>query len=75
MTVILTALNTCEATSNMVVDLVSAGIKGAKLYMLWNDCCNRDMSKVLRAYREYDMTTLKDYIAGDGCRGKVIYPE
>lgn len=30
------------------------GLYGEKLYMLWNDCCNRDMAvmhKVLLAYR------------------------
>lgn len=33
------------------------GIKGSKLYMLWNDCCDRDISKAVdiminEAYRQ-----------------------
>ena len=28
-----------------------AGITGARLYMLWNDCCNRDTEEALLAIR------------------------
>ena len=29
------------------------GLYGAKLYMLWNDCCNRDMEKVRKVITEF----------------------
>lgn len=37
----------------------SLGIYGSKIYMLWNDCCNRDMNKLnetLRYFREGDIS-------------------
>lgn len=37
----------------------SMGIYGSKIYMIWNDCCGRDMEKfkeTLRAFREGKFT-------------------
>lgn len=37
----------------------SMGIYGSKIYMVWNDCCGRDMEKfkeTLRAFREGKFT-------------------
>lgn len=37
----------------------SLGIYGSKIYMLWNDCCDRDMNKLnetLRYFREGDIS-------------------
>ena len=37
----------------------SLGIYGSKIYMLWNDCCNRDMDKLnetLQYFREGDIS-------------------
>ncbi len=37
----------------------SMGIYGSKIYMVWNDCCNRDMRKfkeTIQAFREGKFT-------------------
>ena len=37
----------------------SLGIYGSKIYMLWNDCCDRDMGKLnetLQYFREGDIS-------------------
>lgn len=46
-----------------------ANIKGSKLYMLWNDCCNRDTEKTLEIMREKDIKDIVDHINYEGGRG------
>ena len=39
-----------------------AGITGSWLYMLWNDCCNRDTKKALEAMNKIDVEVIKDHV-------------
>lgn len=39
-----------------------AGITGSWLYMLWNDCCNRDTKKALKAMNKIDVEFIKDHV-------------
>ena len=39
-----------------------AGIEGSWLYMIWNDCCNRDTRKAIRAMIEIDIEVIKDHV-------------
>lgn len=39
-----------------------AGIVGDKLYMIWNDCCNRDTQKAIRMMMTEDVDTILHYI-------------
>ena len=39
-----------------------AGITGSWLYMLWNDCCNRDTKKALKAMNKIDIEVIKDHV-------------
>lgn len=38
-------------TDFMTIDCME--LYESKLYMLWNDCCNRDVNKVLRIFNQY----------------------
>ena len=46
-----------------------AAITGARLYMLWNDCCNRDTELAVRAMNALDVDRIKEYINYYGGRG------
>lgn len=46
-----------------------AGIRGDKLYMLWNDCCDRDTEKTLEIMRTKDIEDIKTHINYEGGRG------
>ena len=51
----------------------SLGLYGVKLYMLWNDCCNRDVSlvrKVMIAWQLKRITTDEIYAHLAGGYGK-----
>lgn len=50
-----------------------AGIKGSRLYMLWNDCCGRDTDKAIRVMREMPIDKIKRYL--EGWKGKAIHDE
>ena len=39
-----------------------AGIEGSWLYMIWNDCCNRDTRKAIRVMNEIDIEVIKDHV-------------
>lgn len=39
-----------------------AGIDGSWLYILWNDCCNRDTKKAIRAMIEIKIEVIKDHV-------------
>ena len=49
--------------------VINAGIKGTDLYILWNDCCNRDTNFTLEIMINRDIEDIKQHIKGDGCRG------
>lgn len=41
------------------------GLYGGKLYMFWNDCCQRDFDKVCRVLEQYmDNRITKNFILG-----------
>ena len=46
-----------------------AGIVGHWLYMLWNDCCERDTRKALRVMNEMDITSIIFYLNNGRGRG------
>ena len=46
------------------------GITGCRLYMLWNDCCDRNTSIAVRVMREDSIESIVDHINYDGGRGK-----
>ena len=45
------------------------GITGSALYMLWNDCCNRDTKMAVEAALYCPLGFLKDHINKGGGRG------
>lgn len=50
-------------------------IKGSQLYILWNDCCNRDTEKAMHVMVHMPFHVLVDYL-DTGCgRGKIISDE
>ena len=46
-----------------------AGIVGHWLYMLWNDCCERDTRKAIRIMNEMDTTSIIFYLNNGRGRG------
>lgn len=38
------------------------GIRGDKLYMIWNDCCGRNTKKALRIMREHSIEDIVEHI-------------
>lgn len=43
----------------LTIDMM--GLYGSKLYMLWNDCCNRNIEKfkqIIKLYREGKITSI-----------------
>lgn len=50
-----------------------ANITGAKLYMLWNDCCDRDTEKTVNIMLENTIEDIKTHINYDKARG-IPYP-
>ena len=49
--------------------MLRANITGAKLYMLWNDCCDRDTAKTLDIMLTHDISDIKEHINYEGGRG------
>jgi len=52
-----------------LLDLDYIGLYGEKLYMLWNDCCNRDASKVVRVIKARNFGKLSDQDIRDHVAG------
>ena len=52
-----------------------AGVKGSRLYMLWNDCCDRDTSKALYIMLNRDVDDIIHHIDGGSGRGIPIQEE
>ena len=46
-----------------------AGIRGCALYMLWNDCCDRDTDKAIKIMLEKPIEEIKAHINELGGRG------
>jgi hypothetical protein len=46
-----------------------AGITGSKLYMLWNDCCNRDVDMSMRIMSSTPVETILEHINYENGRG------
>lgn len=45
-----------------------SGIRGAKLYMFWNDCCNRDTGRAINLMIEWPIEKIIEHINYDeGC--------
>lgn len=49
--------------------VVNAGIRGADLYILWNDCCGRDTEFALDIMKNRDIEEIKKHIKGEYGRG------
>ena len=49
--------------------VIKEGITGSKLYMLWNDCCNRDTEKAIQIMLENDIDDIKKHINYETGRG------
>ena len=45
------------------------GISGSRLYMLWNDCCNRDTKKAVDIMCEYSICDIIQHINYSDGRG------
>lgn len=45
------------------------GITGSKLYMLWNDCCERNTAMALKAMNEHSIEDIIEHINYEGGRG------
>jgi hypothetical protein len=45
------------------------GIKGSKLYMLWNDCCDRDISKAVDIMINEPIDSIVEHINYERGRG------
>ena len=44
-------------------------ITGSKLYMLWNDCCDRDTEKALKIMKDNTIQDIVEYINYESGRG------
>ena len=49
-------------------------ITGSKLYMLWNDCCNRNTEWALTIMRNHPIYAIKEHIDYENGRG-IPFPE
>lgn len=50
-------------------------ITGAKLYMLWNDCCNRNTELALVIMKKCPIDKIVEHINYEGGRGYKFTPE
>lgn len=51
------------------------GITGCKLYMLWNDCCDRDTELALKVMTYSSIEKINEHINYEGGRGFVFTAE
>lgn len=42
--------------------MMDMNIKGEKIYLIWNDCCNRDIKKTIRVMHEKSKDEILDHI-------------
>ena len=55
--------------------LRDANIKGSKIYMIWNDCCNRNTERAIDMVLENDIDTINHFINYENGRGLRYCPE
>lgn len=48
--------------------VINAGIRGADLYILWNDCCDCDTEFALEVMQTRDIDEIKKHIEGENGR-------
>ena len=71
---VLCKLNTelTDDKEKVVKILTDYKIMGSRLYMLYNDCCGRDIQKTIKALMTLSEDELNKHITGDGVRGYEI---
>ena len=70
MTFMLSAYNSYPDLANLALfGMERNGITGSALYMLWNDCCDRDTKMAVEAALYCPLGFLKDHINKRGGRG------
>ena len=70
MTFMLSAYNSYPDLANLaLIRMERNGITGSALYMLWNDCCDRDTKMAVEAALYCPLGFLKDHINKRGGRG------
>lgn len=47
----------------------AVGVTGSRLYMLWNDCCNRDTERAIEIMVTEEISTILHHIDGGNGRG------
>lgn len=55
-------LDTNEKAITALQRAYEMGLKGDKLYLIWNDCCNRDANKTIEVLHEKSKEELWDHI-------------
>ncbi len=70
MTFMLSAYNSYPDLANLALFRMKCNkITGSALYMLWNDCCDRDTKMAVEAALYCPLVFLKDHINKRGGRG------
>ena len=59
----------------IVIKLDIAELYGSLIYMLWNDCCDRDTQKTIRMIRKLDCETIRNYVVDKGYGTKYVDEE
>lgn len=49
-----------------VLKLDTAEIYGPEAYILWNDCCDRDIKKTIQMIKKLDVDELRSYVIDRG---------
>lgn len=55
--------------------LRDANITGSKIYMIWNDCCNKNTERAIDMVIENDIDTINHFINYENGRGPRYCPE
>lgn len=55
--------------------LRDVNISGAKLYMIWNDCCNKNTERAIDMILDNDIDTINHFINYENGRGLKYCPE
>lgn len=50
--------------------VINAGVRGADLYILWNDCCDGDTEFALEVMSTKDLDEIKAHIAAEAENGR-----
>lgn len=67
-------LDTAEE-STVVKHLLDYKITGSRLYILYNDCCSRDIDLTIKSILTLTEDELDKLITGDGLHGYPVQPE